>query len=402
MTAASRVCELTVRFPGFATICGICHGKNAIYGCHKTVMNRKIGRMRKIVIASAVVRRHAGDSPVKSRLRTVHVELSLGKRPPRNGDLPYSGKPKSAIVKTSEVAATCVARMVQFPATGLLCRKLRSPAEVSFSTTMPQLAAFWRPVRSLWEQDRRAEAFSAMAEKVRHAEQYANISIPTLLLMAQMQMENAGTVGAQRFLQSAMKQLGHQTGMPVKSSGPARSRISTVSATSRYALCGRDWLILAIQALLNHDLESCLLWIHHADRQVFDSVTASESPQRLRLVGDMYAVLACVAAQAGEMDESEQFLATAYQRHLQSEAFQAVCRDLILTARLAMLQGQSDRTQTLLDAAECQLVMALTADEADRSPLMDIIHSDRMRNADTSQGAFQQIRQVGKRLLSEK
>ncbi len=172
----------------------------------------------------------------------------------------------------------------------------------------------------------------------------------------------------------------------MNSSRQARSRIPAFETASPQALCDRDWLILAMQALLNHDLESCLLWIHQADRRVFDSVAASESPRRLRLVGDLHAVLACVAAQAEEMEEAEKFLATAYQRHVQAEAFQSACRDLILTARLAMLQDQSDRTQTLLDAAECQLVMALTSDEADRSPLMDIIHSDRMQIADTSHG----------------
>ena len=289
-------------------------------------------------------------------------------------------------MKTSEVAATRVAPMAQFPATRLLCRKLRSPAEVSFSTTTPQLSAIWRPVRSLWEQNHRAAAFAAMTETAHRAGQHPGISIPTMLRMAHMRMDHGDTVGAEQCLQSAVKQLGHQTGMPVNSSGQARSRISPVATASPYALCDRDWLIMAIQALLNHDLDSCLLWIHQADRRVFDSVDASESPQRLWLVGDLHAVLACVAMEASEIEEAEEFLATAYQRHLQAEAFQSACRDLILTARLAMLQRQSDRTQTLLDAAECQLVMALPPDEADRSPLMHIIHSDRMQIVGTSHG----------------
>jgi len=253
---------------------------------------------------------------------------------------------------------------------------------------LPQLAAFFRPVRSLWEQNHRAEAISVMTETSRRAGLFAGSSNPTLFLIAHMQMECGDPVSAERCLQSAMKQLGHQPGLPVKSSGQSRSRISTAATASPYALCDRDWLILAIQALLNHDLESCLLWIHQADRRVFDSVAAPESPQRLRLVGDLHAVLACVAAQAEEMEEAEKFLATAYQRHLQAEAFQSACRDLILTARLAMHRRQSDRTQTLLDAAECQLVMALPSDEADRSPLMDIIHSDRKQIAGTWHGTY--------------
>ena len=241
-------------------------------------------------------------------------------------------------------------------------------------------------MRSLWEQNHRAEAISVMAEKSRREGLTAGSSLPTLFLMAHMWMDCGDPVSAERCLQLAVKHLGHQTEMQVKSTGQARSRISAVATASPSALCDRDWLILAIQALLNHDLESCLLWIHQADRRVFDDVAASEFPQRLWLGGDLHAVLACVAAQAGEMEEAEKFLATAYRRHVQAEAFQAVCRDLILTARLAMLQCQPDRTQTLLDAAECQLVMALTPDEADRSPLMDIIHRDRMQIAGTSHG----------------
>ena len=237
-----------------------------------------------------------------------------------------------------------------------------------------------------------------MTEMTRRSGQDASSSIPTMFLMAHMQMDDGDTVVARRCLQSAVKELGHQAGVPVKPSVEARSGMSGCETTSPYALRDREWLILAIQTLLNNDLESCLLWVHQADRRVFDSVVASECPRRLRLTGDLHAVLACAAVQAGEMKEAEKFLATAYERHAHAEAFPSVCRDLILTSRLAILQGQSDRAQSLLDAAECQLVMALTPDVADRSPLMSIIHSDRMQIADT----FQQIRQVGASILSKK
>ena len=235
-----------------------------------------------------------------------------------------------------------------------------------------------------------------MAETARRSGQSVGCNIPTLFLMAHMRIENGDAVGAERCLQSAVKQLGlvRLTACP---SGRAEERClqsavkhqeqqAGMPAKSPYSLRSRDWLILAIQSLLQDDLPSCLLWIHQADRRVFESVTPYESPQRLRLIGDLHAVLACVAVQAEELDEAERFLATAYQRHVQAEAFQSVCRDLILTSRLAMLQGQSDRAQTLLDAAECQLVIALTPDEADRCPLMEVISGDRMQIAGTSRG----------------
>lgn len=176
--------------------------------------------------------------------------------------------------------------------------------------------------------------------------------------------------------------------MSAKSGSQTRSHLSAVDTTSHDALCSRDWLILAIHALLKGDLDSSLLWIHQADRRVFDSVTASDSHQRLRLIGDLHAVLACVAVKVREMNEAERFLATAYQRHVQAEAFHSVCRDLILTSRLALLQGQSDRAQTLLDAAECQIVVSFTPDEADRCPLMDVIYRDRMRLAGPSRARY--------------
>ena len=312
------------------------------------------------------------------------------------GDLPHSGKLKSAVVKTGELAASGPAANAGFSNHTLLCRALRSPAEVSFTTTRPQLAGFWRPIRLLWEQNHRVEALSAIAEAAWRSEPDAGGRIPALFLMAHMRMDNGDAVGAEQCLQSAVKQLGHQAGMPVKSSGHAGSRIPAFETTSPYALCDRDWLILAIQALLKNDLESCLLWIRQADRSLLNSVSASESPQRLRLIGDLHAVLACVAVQADEMDEAEKHLATGYQRHVQAEAFQSVCRDLILTSRLAVLRGQLERAKTLLDAAECQLVLALIPDETDCSPLMEIIHADRRRRTCAVVGirTFQQIRQV--------
>jgi len=202
-------------------------------------------------------------------------------------------------------------------------------------------------------------------------------------------MEDGDSVGAERCLQAAVKELGQHTGMTAKGHFSTRSGISAGRGIQPYALCGREWLILAIQSLLKNDMASCLLWIHQADRSVFEPVAASESPQRLRLIGDLHAVLACVAVQSDEMNQAERFLATAYQNHMHAEAFQSACRDLILTSRLAMRQGQPERAQSLLDAAECQLVISLTPSETDRSPLMDIIHSDRMQETnDRSRNNF--------------
>jgi hypothetical protein len=89
------------------------------------------------------------------------------------------------------------------------------------------------------------------------------------------------------------------------------------------------------------------------------------------------AVLACVAARFGEFEESEKRLTIAYQYQQAVEAFGSVSRDLILTARLAALQGESQRAKSLLDAAECQLIMAFSPSVADCSPLAAAIHRTR-------------------------
>ena len=230
------------------------------------------------------------------------------------------------------------------------------------------------------------EAFALLDEIARRTRQDSGVSIPTYLLFAHLLMEDGDSVGAERCVQAAVKELGQRTVMTVNPRFSNRSRISAGSGIQPYALGGREWLILAIQSLMKNDMASCLMWIHQADRRVFGSVAASESPQRLRLIGDLHAVLACVAAQTDEMNEAEKLLATAYQRHIQAEAFQSACRDLILTSRLARRQGQAERAQSLLDAAECQLVISLTQDETDRSPLMDIIHCDRMQETNGRSG----------------
>ncbi len=241
----------------------------------------------------------------------------------------------------------------------------------------PRLAALWRPAQVFWEQHQRAEAIARLDESTQRLRQYACVSIPTMLLASHLRIEAGDDVGAARCLQSAMKNLGQQSGIRLRSGVPTAPRFPARETTFSYTLCDRDWLILAIHALLKNDLKSCLLWIYQADFRLFDSFTASESPRRLRLIGDLHATLACLAVQANEPDEAEKFLRTAYESHSQAEAFQSICRDLILTSRLATMQGQTQRARSLLNAAECQLVMSLTEIEADRSPLMEIIRSGR-------------------------
>lgn len=283
----------------------------------------------------------------------------------------------SAGVKIRDFSPIQFATQSRFPIRGLLGGALRSPVNISFPVQSPRLAALWRPAQVLWEQHQRAEAIARLDESTQGLRKYACVNIPTMLLASHLRIEAADNIGAARCLQAAVRNLGQQSGIRLGTIFPTASRLLAAETTHPYVLCDHDWLVMAIHALLKNDLESCLLWIHQADCGLFDSFTASDSPGRLRLIGDLHATLACVAVQANEPDEAEKFLRTAYERHSQAEAFQSICRDLILTSRLAAMQGQIQRANSLLNAAECQLVMSLTEIEADRSPLMEIIRSGR-------------------------
>jgi hypothetical protein len=280
---------------------------------------------------------------------------------------------KSATVLTRNFAATQYAPASQPIFNGLLCQALRSPVEVSFSSPRTELAIHWRSARTLWDQHRHTDAITDLSDSIWRSGPYSWMNIPTLVFLSHLQLEVGDPIGAERNLQTAIRKLGTQTEIPTRLRSASFSRLGKFDTGRTYAFYGRDWLILALHALAQNDAESCLLWIHQADRCLFDAVDASISPRRLQLIGDLHAVLACMAVQSNELVEAESFLATAYERHSQAEAYSSICRDLILASRLAFIQGQTQRAHSLLAAAECQLVTSLNAIEADHHPLMKVI-----------------------------
>jgi len=282
---------------------------------------------------------------------------------------------ESAVVKTSRIAGTQFQNRPRNPGRSLLCGQLRSPTEVSFAAEAPELWAFWGPARQLWELNQQSSAFADLTETVRRFRNSPGISIPTQFLIAQMKIDAGEIVAAERCLQHALKQLGQQTRIRTI---PVFQHSGFKGGNSRqsYTLCNRDWLVLAIHAILKNDLESCLSWIFQADRRLFEPVSASKSDCRLRLNGDLHAVLACVAVQMNELNEAETFLATATEHHTRADAFRSVCRDLILTSRLARIKGQTQRAARLLQTAESSLMVSLPPSEAQRCPLMQVIYAN--------------------------
>ena len=291
--------------------------------------------------------------------------------------MPDSGKPKSAPVKTLEFPANRIAPPSKVAENSLLCQMLSSPVEVSFFAPGPSLACSWRSARSLWEQNQGADAIAALEGIAQLSLANAAISVPTLFLAAQVFFAAGDVVHGEQCVQRGLKQLGSQTCFQTNSDVGSRIRFSSDVMNRTYALRDRDWLVLAIQALLKNEFESCLRWIGQVDCRGSRPASASELPQQQQLIGDVNAVLACVASRFGRFEESERFLTIAYQSHLEAEAFGSVCRDLILTARLAALQGEAMRAKSLLDAAECQLIMAFSPFVADCSPLAAVIHGTR-------------------------
>jgi hypothetical protein len=225
------------------------------------------------------------------------------------------------------------------------------------------------------------DAIAALTESIQQPELSANVRIPTLFLLAQMHIENGDSITAerciQRCIQRGLQSLGQQTHPPRKWRDSVRIDNSVDATIPPYSLGGREWLTLTILSLTKGDFESCQRWIDQADRALSCSATKSESSAEIRQIGDRHAVLACAMAQIKCFDEAERCLVVAYREHLNAESYESASRDLILTSRLAALQGQTERACSLLDAAECQLILALTSDAADSSPLTDIIRSDR-------------------------
>jgi len=303
--------------------------------------------------------------------------MSIGNRPPRNGDLPHSGYPKSAVVKTIELSAINTAYARRSPSQNLLCKALRSPIEISISTVDHRLASIWRPARLFFEQHRMLDALATLTEVIQQPELSANVRIPTLFLLAQMHIENDDSICAEQCIQRGLRSLGQQTHSHRDWSNSVGTGTSAQGKIQPYSLGVRDWLTLAIQSLTIGDVESSLSWIWQADRALSCGVTSSASSAQARQIGDLQAVLACAMAQNKCFEEADRCLLAAYQQHLEAESYESACRDLILTSRLAAIQGQADRAYSLLDAAECQLILALPSHAAENSPLADTIRSDR-------------------------
>ncbi len=302
--------------------------------------------------------------------------MSIGNRLPRNGDLPDSGNPKSAVVKTVELSPINNAHSWR-SSQSLLGKALRSPIEISISTVDHQLRSIWRPARLLFEQHRMLEAIGTLTEVIQQSDISANVRIPTLFLLAQMHTENGDSIRAEQCIQRGLRSLNQQTvssGGWCDSARIGRSTTTIQHLTPPYSLGVRDWLTLSIQSLITGDLESSLRWIHQADRTLSCRVTSSA---RAREIGDRHAILACTMAQNRCFEEAESSLLAAYQQHIGAESYESASRDLILTSRLAAMQGQTKRAHDLLDAAECQLTVSLASDAAECCPLADIIHSVR-------------------------
>lgn len=291
--------------------------------------------------------------------------------------MPHSGNPKSAVVKTIELSAISAAHARRSPLQNLLSKGLKSPIEISISTADHQLASIWRPAKLLFEQRRMLDAIAALTGVIQQPELPANVAIPTLFLLAQMRLENGDLTTAEKCLQRGLRSLGQQTHAPRACTNSIRTGNPVATRNQPYSLDVRDWLTLAILSLTNGDVESSLRWIYRADRELLCGLASLSSSAQARQIGDLNAVLACAMAQNECYEEAERCLLAAYQQHLAAEFYESATRDLILTSRLATIQGQADRAYALLDAAECQLILALPSDAADNSQLAEAIRSDR-------------------------
>jgi hypothetical protein len=116
----------------------------------------------------------------------------------------------------------------------------------------------------------------------------------------------------------------------------------------------REWMVLVVQALLNRDEASCLLWMRQIRRGLsWQRGTGSENSNISE--GDLCAVAGCLLAARGSLTGAGTMLTQAFVHHQSEQARDAEVRDLLLLSRVNLANGQMDECARLLDFAETRI-----------------------------------------------
>lgn len=140
---------------------------------------------------------------------------------------------------------------------------------------------------------------------------------------------------------------------------------------------GASWFVLAAASLLKRDLDSCETWLKAAERTLHAKGSDVDSPEFRHAVGDLFVLQGCLYAQTSHHAKAGRLMIEAFRCHLESESYLSAATDLILRARLLMLDRDWTAAAEILTQAESTLQRASNATSQSRQ-LQATIDKDRL------------------------
>jgi hypothetical protein len=200
----------------------------------------------------------------------------------------------------------------------------------------------------------------------------------TFELADQQVAEDSATLTAEHLFQSAHKlMVAGKFAMADRCLQKALQLHSTSPSNSVQSRPTVAWLVLATNALLKQDLDSCETWLKQAERTMHGKNLNVESPEFQRTAGDLFAIKACLIAQTRNRTKAETFLTHALACHIKAGANFSTALDLILQARLRLLDCHLKEAELLLAQAEMTLERCLDNSLSEVERLRQAIQSDR-------------------------
>lgn len=241
----------------------------------------------------------------------------------------------------------------------LLCSRVRTPSLPSAIPADGALPVVWFQSSASLDQSSVADAHEPELTDHQGSDQSPGLTAEYLFLSAH-QLLAAGKPGmADRCLQKALQ------------------LHSAMSHSPNQHKPTMAWLVLATSSLLKNDLDSCETWLKQAERALHGKDLNVESPEFQRAAGDLFAIKACLITQSRNRAKADTFLTHALACHIKAGANLSTAHDLILQARLRLLDRNLKEAELLLAQAEMTLERCLDDSMADVERLRQAIRSDR-------------------------
>lgn len=248
------------------------------------------------------------------------------------------------------------------PAPVLLCSQIRTPTLPSSISVEESLPVLWFQSNSSVEQLPLTGASSIELADHQVAGKSPALTAEHLFRTAHKLMADGKFGMADRCLQKAL-----QLHSAMQTAPPSSPGSPTVA-----------WLVLATSALLKHDLDSSETWLKQAERAMHGKDLNVNSPEFQRLAGDLFAIKACLIAQSRNHAKTETLLTHALACHIKAGANFSTAQDLLLQARVNLLDRNLKEATILLTQAEITLERCLDHRLTDVERLRRAIQSDRL------------------------